>query len=240
MNVNQLHAGLPVGRAGAPIATARAAMIMLHGRGAMAADILFLANELDVRQVAVLAPQAANSTWYPNRFIAPVATNEPWLTSALQVVDSLVQELAASGLGAERVFLLGFSQGGCLALEYAARYPRRYAGVIGLSSGLIENGDQPRAYSRFAGRFARVIGLQRRGFPHPRGARRPHGQRAGGPGRGGGQAHLSRHGPHDQPRRDQRHQRADCPGHDGVIESSQQGGANAIALSGHGPVHRTE
>jgi predicted esterase len=147
MNVNQLHAGLPVGRAGAPIATARAAMIMLHGRGAMAADILFLANELDVRQVAVLAPQAANSTWYPNRFIAPVATNEPWLTSALQVVDSLVQELAASGLGAERVFLLGFSQGGCLALEYAARYPRRYAGVIGLSSGLIENGDQPRAYA---------------------------------------------------------------------------------------------
>lgn len=147
MNVNQLHAGLPVGRAGAPIATARAAMIMLHGRGAMAADILFLANELDVRQVAVLAPQAANSTWYPNRFIAPVATNEPWLTSALQVVDGLVQELAASGLGAERVFLLGFSQGGCLALEYAARYPRRYAGVIGLSSGLIENGDQPRAYS---------------------------------------------------------------------------------------------
>ena len=147
MNVNQLHAGLPVGRAGAPIATARAGMIMLHGRGAMAADILFLANELDVRQVAVLAPQAANSTWYPNRFIAPVATNEPWLTSALQVVDSLVQELAASGLGAERVFLLGFSQGGCLALEYAARYPRRYAGVIGLSSGLIENGDQPRAYA---------------------------------------------------------------------------------------------
>jgi len=147
MNVNQLHAGLPVGRAGAPIATARAAMIMLHGRGAMAADILFLANELDVRQVAVLAPQAANSTWYPNRFIAPVATNEPWLTSALQVVDGLVQELGVSGLGAERVFLLGFSQGGCLALEYAARYPRRYAGVIGLSSGLIENGDQPRAYS---------------------------------------------------------------------------------------------
>ncbi len=147
MNVNQLHAGLPVGRAGAPVASARAAMIMLHGRGAMAADILFLANELDVRQVAVLAPQAANSTWYPNRFIAPVATNEPWLTSALQVVDGLVQELATNGLGAERVFVLGFSQGGCLALEYAARHPQRYAGVIGLSSGLIENGDQPRTYS---------------------------------------------------------------------------------------------
>jgi predicted esterase len=136
-----------VSRAGAPLESARAAMLMLHGRGAMAADILFLANELDVSRVAVLAPQAANSTWYPNRFIAPVATNEPWLTSALQVVDGLVQELAASGLGAERVCVLGFSQGGCLALEYAARHPRRYAGVIGLSSGLIENGDQPRTYS---------------------------------------------------------------------------------------------
>ena len=95
----------------------------------------------------VLAPQAANATWYPNRFIAPVASNEPWLTSALQVVDGLVQMLAEGGLGAERVFVLGFSQGGCLALEYAARHPRRYAGVIGLSAGLIENGDQPRVYS---------------------------------------------------------------------------------------------
>ena len=147
MNLDRLHAGLPVSRAGAAVAAARAGLIMLHGRGAMAADILFLANELDVRQVAVLAPQAANATWYPNRFIAPVASNEPWLTSALQVVDGLVQMLAEGGLGAERVFVLGFSQGGCLALEYAARHPRRYAGVIGLSAGLIENGDQPRTYS---------------------------------------------------------------------------------------------
>ena len=147
MNTTQWHAGLPVSRAGAPVESARAAMIMLHGRGAMAADILFLANELDVSHVAVLAPQAANATWYPNRFIAPVATNEPWLTSALDVVDGLVQSLAAGGIDAAHVFVLGFSQGGCLALEYAALHPRRYAGVIGLSSGLIENGDQLRAYT---------------------------------------------------------------------------------------------
>ena len=147
MSANQLHAGLPVRHAGAPLEAARAAMIMLHGRGAMAEDILFLANELDVSQVAVLAPQAANATWYPKRFVAPVAPHEPWLTSALQVVDGLVQTLAEGDIDAERVFILGFSQGGCLALEYAARHPRRYAGVIGLSSGLIENGDQPRTYA---------------------------------------------------------------------------------------------
>lgn len=147
MSADRLHAGLPVSRGGAAVDEARAALIMLHGRGAMARDILFLANELDVSRVALLAPQAANSTWYPNRFIAPVATNEPWLTSALQVVDDLVASLGARGLGADRVFVLGFSQGGCLALEYVARHPRRYAGVIGLSSGLIENGDQPRTYA---------------------------------------------------------------------------------------------
>lgn len=147
MSTDKLHAGLPVSRGGAPVDEARAALIMLHGRGALARDILFLANELDVSRVALLAPQAANSTWYPNRFIAPVATNEPWLTSALQVVDGLLQSLAEAGIGSEQVFVLGFSQGGCLALEYVARHPRRYAGVIGLSSGLIENGDQPRSYA---------------------------------------------------------------------------------------------
>lgn len=142
-----LHQGMPVARYGADAGEAHAAMIMLHGRGATAEDILYLAHEWTAPHVAYLAPQAANATWYPNRFIAPVATNEPWLSSALQVVDDLVASLAASGVPHERIFLLGFSQGGCLATEYAARYPRRYAGIIGLSSGLIENGDQPRAYT---------------------------------------------------------------------------------------------
>ena len=142
-----LHQGMPVARYGADVAAASASMIMIHGRGASAEDILYLAHELDAPDVAFLAPQAANATWYPNRFIAPVAANEPWLSSALQVVDDLVGSLVAAGIAHDKIFLLGFSQGGCLATEYAARNPRRYAGVIGLSSGLIENGDQPRAYT---------------------------------------------------------------------------------------------
>ena len=97
--------------------------------------------------VAYLAPQAANNTWYPNRFIAPVASNEPWLSSALASLDDVLQTVAAAGISAERTVLLGFSQGGCLALEYAARNPQRYGAIVGLSAGLIENGDKPRAYS---------------------------------------------------------------------------------------------
>lgn len=142
-----LHANQPVYTAGAPLQQARAAAICVHGRGATARDILALAGEIDAPGVAYLAPQAANSTWYPNRFIMPAATNEPWLTSALEVLDDLVAELGGQGFAPEQVALLGFSQGACLALEYAARRPRRYGGLIGLSGALIENGDQPRAYT---------------------------------------------------------------------------------------------
>lgn len=141
------HQGMPVERYGVTPRTARAAMILLHGRGAMAVDILALAREFHAPRMAFLAPQAANATWYPNRFIAPVASNEPWLSSALVVIDDLIASLLAAGLTHDQIFLLGFSQGGCLAIEYAARTPRRYAAVIGLSAGLIENGDQPRAYT---------------------------------------------------------------------------------------------
>lgn len=144
---NQLHEGAPILTRGAPLSEARAAMILVHGRGASAPDILGLVNEWNAPEVAFLAPQATNNTWYPNRFIAPVATNEPWLSSALALLDRLVEQVAAAGIPAERALLLGFSQGGCLALEYAARHPRSYGGVIGLSGGLIENGDQPRTYS---------------------------------------------------------------------------------------------
>jgi predicted esterase len=147
MTQTTLHQGMPVAHCGAKVETATAAMILLHGRGATAQDILALAQELRAPHVAFLAPQAANATWYPNRFIAPMATNEPWLSSALAVVDELVATLVDAGIAYERISLLGFSQGGCLATEYAARHPRRYAAVVGLSAGLIENGDQPRAYT---------------------------------------------------------------------------------------------
>ena len=145
-NEMKLHQGMPIELAGAPVDQARAAMILLHGRGASAEDILSLAREFDAPDVAFIAPQAANATWYPNRFIAPVAGNEPWLSSALQVVADLMAQLQTAGLPASRTFLLGFSQGGCLALEYAARNAHQYAGVVGLSAALIENGDQSRQY----------------------------------------------------------------------------------------------
>jgi phospholipase/carboxylesterase len=142
-----LHQEEAVFAAGAPLATARAAMIMLHGRGASAQDILSLASEFDPGDVVYLAPQAATSQWYPNRFIAPVASNEPWLSSALARVEELIAQVAAAGVPIVRTALLGFSQGACLALEFAARHPQRYGGVFGLSGALIENGDRPRAYA---------------------------------------------------------------------------------------------
>ena len=93
---------------------------------------------------AYLAPQAANHTWYPYRFIEPIERNEPWLSSALQVIDDLITRVMAAGIPAERIVLLGFSQGACLTLEYAARHARRYGGIVGLSGGLIGPQGTPR------------------------------------------------------------------------------------------------
>ena len=138
-----LHQGQPLLVAGEPIEKARAAMILLHGRGATARDILTLADELYQPGFAYLAPQAAGGTWYPNRFLAPTSTNEPWLSSALAVVGDVVA-LAGKHLLPERTILLGFSQGACLALEYAARNARRYGGLVGLSGALIGADGEPR------------------------------------------------------------------------------------------------
>jgi phospholipase/carboxylesterase len=110
---------------------------MLHGRGASAESILDLAEPLAAPGVAYLAPQAAGSAWYPRRFIEPIASNEPWLSSALALVGAVLTRVEAAGVPPERTVLLGFSQGACLALEYAARNGRRYGGAVGLSGGLI-------------------------------------------------------------------------------------------------------
>jgi predicted esterase len=142
-----IHQSQPVLTRGAALNGAQVAVILLHGRGASAHDILSLADELPQQGVAFLAPQAAGNTWYPNRFIVPVSTNEPHLSSALATIDALVQKANSSGVPSERIALLGFSQGACLALEYSARHPKRYGGVAGLSGALIENGDQPRTYA---------------------------------------------------------------------------------------------
>jgi predicted esterase len=135
-----LHQGQSSLTAGAPLAQARAAMIMIHGRGATAESILSLAGEFDANDVIYLAPQAANDTWYPYRFLEPIERNEPWLSSALQVIDDLIAHVRAAGIPAERMMLLGFSQGACLTLEYTARHAHRYGGVVGLSGGLIGPG----------------------------------------------------------------------------------------------------
>lgn len=137
MRPSDPHRGQPILSAGAPLDRARAALVCLHGRGASAEDILGLAEALDIPDLACLAPEAAGKTWYPRRFLEPTATNEPWLSSALGVVASILDHLAGNGFPPERVALLGFSQGACLALEHAARYPRRYGAVVGLSGGLI-------------------------------------------------------------------------------------------------------
>jgi len=138
MTANQdPHAGQPVLTAGARLADARLGVILVHGRGASAEDILGLAHELRVKDVAYLAPQAAGHTWYPYSFLSPIEQNEPGITSAMGVLSRLVEECGRHGLGPERVAFLGFSQGACLSLEFAARHARRYAGVFGLSGGLI-------------------------------------------------------------------------------------------------------
>jgi predicted esterase len=138
--------------AGEPLETAKAAMILAHGRGASAADIMLLASEFKQTGFAYLAPQAAGSAWYPHPFTAPIESNEPYLSSALEVLASLVASVEGH-VALERVVLLGFSQGACLTLEFAARHARRYGGVVGLSGGLIGPDGTPRDY---AGVFLRT------------------------------------------------------------------------------------
>lgn len=128
--------GQRVVQAGEPPASARAAMILLHGRGATAEDIMTIASEVKAPGWTYLAPQAAGSAWYPNPFTAPLESNEPYLSAALDMITSLVERVETT-VPAQRIVLLGFSQGGCLTLEWAARHARRYGAVVGLSAGLI-------------------------------------------------------------------------------------------------------
>jgi phospholipase/carboxylesterase len=140
------HQGQPVLVAGESLDRVQAAMVMVHGRGSTAENILGLTTELDRPGFAYLAPQAAGNTWYPHSFLAPLDANEPWLSSALAAIDTIFSQLAEAGIPPERVILLGFSQGACLSLEYAARHARRYGGAAGLSGGLIGPAVTPSNY----------------------------------------------------------------------------------------------
>jgi predicted esterase len=137
MNQTNLHDSRIAATAGTPLDKASAALIMIHGRGDSAQGILGLAREFPVPGLAFVAPEARGNVWYPYSFLEPLERNEPWLGSALEVIGSTVQQLVDAGLPFERIALLGFSQGACLATEFAARNPRRYGAVIGLSGGLI-------------------------------------------------------------------------------------------------------
>lgn len=138
--------------AGTPLGQAKAAMILVHGRGAPAEDILSLGRELDRPDLAYLAPQADGYTWYPYSFMAPMERNEPGLSNGLALLGHLLERLEGDGIPPERTVLLGFSQGACLSLEFAARNAKRFGGVVGLSGGLIGPPDTPREYpGTFAG-----------------------------------------------------------------------------------------
>jgi len=124
-------------RAGASIGAARAAMVLVHGRGASAESILGLATSFAAPDIAYVAPEAPSGSWYPYSFMAPFARNEPHLGNALNTLARVVDDLEQQGMPPERIVLLGFSQGACLAIEFAVRNARRYGGVAALSGALI-------------------------------------------------------------------------------------------------------
>jgi phospholipase/carboxylesterase len=135
--INGPHQNQKIMTAGRALDEARAAMILVHGRGATAESILTLATELDQDDFAYLAPQAAQNTWYPHSFMAPIPSNQPGIDSGLSRLGELIERIVAAGIPHERIMLLGFSQGACLATEFVVRHARRYGGVVGLSGGLI-------------------------------------------------------------------------------------------------------
>src|SRR5436190_11519973 len=123
--------------AGKEVTSSGKVLIMLHGRGGSADDILSLSSYLSVKDYSLLAPQATNNTWYPYSFLSPPSQNEPWLSSALQLVRELVDEIISKGVPTENIYFAGFSQGACLTLEFVARNAARYGGVAAFTVGLI-------------------------------------------------------------------------------------------------------
>jgi len=161
---NDPHAATPLLHAGAPLAQASGAVVLLHGRGASAEDILSLASPLHLPGLAYLAPQAAGHTWYPNSFLAPRDANEPYLTSALARIASVVAEIESAGIPRERIAIAGFSQGACLASEFVASHPARYAAMVAFTGGLI---GPPEQDLRHPGSLAGTPALFLSGDPDP-------------------------------------------------------------------------
>jgi phospholipase/carboxylesterase len=123
--------------AGKKISEAKKALVMIHGRGAFAEDILSLSGYFSLNDYALIAPQAENNTWYPYSFLTPVKQNEPWLSSALNVLSEIVSDINKDGINSERIYFLGFSQGACLTLEFASRNAKKWGGIVAFTGGLI-------------------------------------------------------------------------------------------------------
>lgn len=145
--LNHPHEDGSVHYAGLEPRDARAVAILFHGRGGSATDILTLATEIDMEDISYIAPEAAGHTWYPYRFTEPFERNQPYLDSALRRVGEMIERTTSAGVAMSQIVLLGFSQGACLVLEYAARNTARYGGLVGLSGGLIGPDDVPREYA---------------------------------------------------------------------------------------------
>lgn len=132
--------------AGNNLKDATRALIMIHGRGGNAGDIISLADHLEVNNFALLAPQANNNSWYPYSFMAPPSQNEPWLSSALSLLKGIVSDVIAQGIPEENIYFTGFSQGACLTLEFAARNATKFGGVVAFTGGFIGDTIYPENY----------------------------------------------------------------------------------------------
>lgn len=122
---------------GKKISDAKKALMMIHGRGAFAEDILSLAGYFNLKDYALIAPQAENNTWYPYSFLAPLKQNEPWLSSALDVLSEVVSDINKDGIASDNIYFLGFSQGACLMLEFVTRNAKKWGGIVAFTGGLI-------------------------------------------------------------------------------------------------------
>ncbi len=158
------HGTQPIVRAGRPLSSAAGAVILLHGRGGSAEDVLGLGAALAPASFALLAPRAAGSTWYPLSFLAPREQNEPFLSSALSRVAAALQLATEAGIAPPQIAVCGFSQGACLATEFVARHPQRYAALLAYTGGLMGPLEEP---LRLSGDLAGTPALLSSGDPDP-------------------------------------------------------------------------
>jgi phospholipase/carboxylesterase len=161
---NDPHRHAEVFKTGTEVRDASGVMLLLHGRGGSAADILGLGRDIALPEMALVAPEAADGTWYPYSFLAPTSQNEPWLSSALSLVESLVQRCFSEGVESERIVVCGFSQGACLATEFVARHPRHSAALLAFTGGLV---GPPGSDLRHPGRLDGMSALFSSGDPDP-------------------------------------------------------------------------